>query len=624
MSAATPDATMASIDAACRRRGGAYSQYSCKVVSWDDVSRGMGTGGSLSAYGPNITDTYLKSKNGVKLFTVRPDNWNEKLGTVSASQVALITGNHKFGSSGLAPTTLRDVLKQAGTFGSYAGLDASKDLSHDVLDQQCSIRFQTTFLPVSAQLGGRETLEFATEAHNYQTRSDTDPRNLVLLSTTQGVAFQVDGAAGSKLFHHHVDAAGKVHRHWLEAERTAHQVGGAQTETLAEQADALARGKATACVIGPQCMGTRFNVLMTVQVPLKQQMPSPRAGVFGCAGFGGGCLFGGPAGQAAFGAAPKAAAPKAPAAFGAAMTGSIGTVPLSPTGIANAARVSYGSEHDVWSGLTGYAKTPVRHESEHITITIVLYNVVAGGVPSEADVAAAIDDLERLYAACAADRRAAIAFANAPVASPWAPATADPALAVTSTPNPFLPPLPRPAAVLGGSCFPRPNPPPLPIGSVPAKPFSDVPSDVLSHHLPRTYEGFMYVHELGMHLLNQPTATHAQLSEAFALFRLASEIHTQYAGVPSPSSLYNLACCCSRSATLTGQSQTSPTGPGILCRTAEECVDMACLWLRVAIASGYHDHAHLKADGDLHAVRAARAGKFATAVQMAEALATGV
>ena len=97
----------------------------------------------------------------------------------------------------------------------------------------------------------------------------------MLLSTTQGVAFQVDGAAGSKLFHHHVDAAGKVHRHWLEAERTAHQVGGAQTETLAEQADALARGKATACVIGPQCMGTRFNVLMTVQVPLKQHTHPP-------------------------------------------------------------------------------------------------------------------------------------------------------------------------------------------------------------------------------------------------------------------------------------------------------------------------------------------------------------
>jgi len=63
---------------------------------------------------------------------------------------------------------------------------------------------------------------------------------------------------------------------------------------------------------------------------------------------------------------------KAQAAFGAAMTGSIGTAPLSPTGIANAARVSYGSEHDVWSGLTGYAKTPVRHESEHLLTA--LYN----------------------------------------------------------------------------------------------------------------------------------------------------------------------------------------------------------------------------------------------------------
>lgn len=34
----------------------------CQVVSWDDVSRGT-VGGSLSCWGANITDTYLKSKN---------------------------------------------------------------------------------------------------------------------------------------------------------------------------------------------------------------------------------------------------------------------------------------------------------------------------------------------------------------------------------------------------------------------------------------------------------------------------------------------------------------------------------------------------------------------------------
>ena len=163
--AATPDATMASINTACRRRGGVYSHYSCKAVSWDDVSRSVGAFG-LSTVGPNITDTYLKSKNGERLFTVRPDNWNEKLGTVSASQVALITGNHQHGSTGLVPITLADVLKQAGKFGGYAGLEGLKDLSNDALDQKCSIRFQTTFLPVEAQPGGREAIEFATEAYN--------------------------------------------------------------------------------------------------------------------------------------------------------------------------------------------------------------------------------------------------------------------------------------------------------------------------------------------------------------------------------------------------------------------------------------------------------------------------
>merc|ERR1712167_510619 len=59
-------------------------------------------------------------------------------------------------------------------------------------------------------------------------------------------------------------------------------------------------------------------------------------------------------------------------------------------GSANAARVSRGSEVDTWKGLT--KKTPVRNPAEHITVTVVLYFTVANGVPSEADVLAAIDD----------------------------------------------------------------------------------------------------------------------------------------------------------------------------------------------------------------------------------------
>ena len=51
-----------------------------------------------------------------------------------------------------------------------------------------------------------------------------------------------------------------------------------------------------------------------------------------------------------------------------------------------------------WSGLA--VKAPKRSGSEHITVTVVLYNTVAGGVPSAADVTAAVDDMEALYASC--------------------------------------------------------------------------------------------------------------------------------------------------------------------------------------------------------------------------------
>merc|ERR1712097_106262 len=70
----------------------------------------------------------------------------------------------------------------------------------------------------------------------------------------------------------------------------------------------------------------------------------------------------------------------------------------SKIGSACAARVSRGTEVDTWKGLT--VKEPKRHSSEHVTCTVVIYNAISGGVPSQADVVAAIDDLEQLYCAC--------------------------------------------------------------------------------------------------------------------------------------------------------------------------------------------------------------------------------
>eukprot|EP00435_Cladocopium_sp_Y103_P076041 s5_g74.t1 len=403
-------ATMRAINESCHRKGGHYAGYTCQVVSWDDVSRGETVNG-LSCWGSNITDTYLKSRtSGTPLFTLRSANWNERLGVVSAERVAVVAGGRGGDAGALRPVTLKRVLQELGHHGSYAGLAKDSNLYVPETDVQCSIRFQTTFLPVEAAEGEQGKLEFATEAYNYHTLRDDDPRNLVLLCTTQGMAVQQDGRGTTRLFHHALDEAGKIHRYWLEAEESEHKVGGAQPESAAERAAALRRKKATSSVIGIEEMGQRFNVLMTIQVPLQQK-------------------------------ATLARQPCAESLLKSVSVEKDGQITVTTTsyycqedtsgaqkyllnlscddrrarsrsrcrgstrGRSSAARVSRGTEHDVWPGLS--VKSPKRKSDEHVTITVVMYHALRGGVPCTEDVTAAIDDLEALYAACSANGRLA-------------------------------------------------------------------------------------------------------------------------------------------------------------------------------------------------------------------------
>uniref|UniRef100_A0A7S3F704 Uncharacterized protein n=1 Tax=Haptolina ericina TaxID=156174 RepID=A0A7S3F704_9EUKA len=399
MTASVPE-TMRAINEAL-----AGSEYECQTVSWDDVQRGT-VGGGVSCWGGNITDTRLWEKNGQMLYTVRTQNWNEKLGSVSADEIALMAGGVE-ANSPPRPATLSDFLKSIGSHGGYAGMANATDLSNKDLDAKVSIRFQTTFLPVPDERLG--ALEFAPEMYNYQTRDDADPKNLLLLCTTQGSAIQQDGAGAKKLFHHAVDPTavkGEVCRYWFEAERTAHKVGGAQKETAEEKADALLRGKAMSAVIGTRAMGTRFNVLMTIQVPLEQKpmtmlMCQPEAWAsddeylddecdeawahklsINCLSTVSSCADVGDV--SGFAAIRRHSCPT--------------FLPAIKRGNANAARVSRGSLHDKWPGLS--MTTPKRDATQHVTVTVVIYNTVTGGVPGAEDVRAAIDDMEELYRAC--------------------------------------------------------------------------------------------------------------------------------------------------------------------------------------------------------------------------------
>jgi len=422
---------MKAINEALRAAGGAAAGYSCKTVSWDDASRGTTASGGISCWGRNITDVRLAARDGTPLYVVRPDNWNEKLGVLPSSEIACVAADlagatESAGSQGLRPVRLCDLLKNAGKVGAYAGLDADKDLYSAEADSKVSVRFQTTFLPVGSE--AKSSLEFATEAYNYQTTDNNDPKNLLLLCTSQGVAMQTDGRGSQKLLLHKVQPGGAaIHRCWLEAEKSRHKVGGAQVESAAEKADALARNKATAAVIGTRAMGTRFNVLMTVQVPLKQKPPPqrrPRGFVSAC-GFGGDDgdgedrCYPGSMKQSKGGSMKQSKGVVAQeskgvvaqqfkgvggggGAFGGAFCGGGARyAAASSNGTAQAARVSRGSVFDTnWGGLGN--KNPLRAEGEHLTATIVFYNTISGGTPTPEDVLAAVQDMEELYAACTA------------------------------------------------------------------------------------------------------------------------------------------------------------------------------------------------------------------------------
>eukprot|EP00439_Symbiodinium_sp_Y106_P035900 s2997_g4.t1 len=138
-------------------------------------------------------------------------------------------------------------------------------------------------------------------------------------------------------------------------------------ETAEERADALRRGKATSSVIGIKAMGKRFNVLMTIQVPVKQRASSAAKYMMDL--------------------------------------GSKSTVTYGAGG--EIIEIEAGAEGGPVEAAPPGSREPKRHDSEHVTITVVVYNVVKGGVPSTEDVINAIDDLEKLYSACSGNARLA-------------------------------------------------------------------------------------------------------------------------------------------------------------------------------------------------------------------------
>lgn len=428
--AASREEVRAAIDAAAAGTG-----FSCKQVGWEDVQRGV-TAGVLSSYGPNIADVRLVERDanapsaapfgaGEKqpLYVVRSDNYNERIATVDATQIAVVTRGTA--AEAPRPITLRALLRDFGEHAAYAGCERATSLLAEERDATVTVRFQTVFLPVAntaAGVAAQQKTEFATEVFSYQTHDASDPRNMLVLCTSQGASVQQDVPGRGRVFHHEVETAasaaapGKIHRYWLEAEASRFAVGGAQEETPEEAAAAVARGRAAATCIGIEAMGRRFNAQLLVQVPLAQkERPARGYSEYGAYTLGGSTpnTMGGiyeecesmteSLAPACHNQLQTQMVPMAQAAsFSFGSRSGPAPAPAPAVGKSTAARVSRGTEHDTWNGLT--ARAPRRDATQHVTITVTTYQTVEG-VPSAADVQAAIADLFALYAACKTDRR---------------------------------------------------------------------------------------------------------------------------------------------------------------------------------------------------------------------------
>ena len=121
-----------SLRSTASRRG-----YSVTAVSWEDCSRGWTPGGALSTGGSNITDVRIADREKVPIYTLRAENYNERVAFARTPDIALVVGNEtKESQKVLRSTNLKTYLEQAGTFGSYAHVPPLTSLSAPALDER--------------------------------------------------------------------------------------------------------------------------------------------------------------------------------------------------------------------------------------------------------------------------------------------------------------------------------------------------------------------------------------------------------------------------------------------------------------------------------------------------------
>jgi hypothetical protein len=229
-------------------------------VLWEDTGRWEG-----SSVGPNISDVTieveLKSARGGRatrtalMPVLRHPNFSDKTGDVPLDSIRLPVGNHAASSDGLQhEVTLREFLASPQLFMSKP--QAGRIKKGTLLaprDSHALVSAQSTFLPIPQD--GQAT--FWPVIFNYQS-TQKNPAVLTLLVTRQGTSMTVidnardtlDGSWGQRLF---------FNKNGERAPLTAERLSRVQANGVTSNGEAASS------------LGEDANVLMIIQVPLKQR-----------------------------------------------------------------------------------------------------------------------------------------------------------------------------------------------------------------------------------------------------------------------------------------------------------------------------------------------------------------
>jgi len=330
-------------------------------VMWEDTGRWEG-----SSVGPNISDVTIEVEADPRTHArylmpvIRYDNFTDKTGDVKLDKLFIPVGNQDGGK--LKTISLKQLLDDPAA---YMSLPRKGRIKHGSLlaerDSHVLVSAQHAFLPVPKD--GKAT--FWPVIFNYQSYPE-NPAVLTLLVTRQGTSMTIvdnerdtisdGGSWGQRLFFNH---------------------DGQKAPLIAERLKDVKSKGTTANGEDASTLGDDANLLMIVQVPLKQKAPPRRVYE----------AYGDDESALAPSAAGSAAGAPAPATKSAARRGRGSDVDVAVLG--------HGDDQGPFTELDGL--TIERDPRFPIRVTVQFYQATSNGVVERGDIDRMADQIAKVY-----------------------------------------------------------------------------------------------------------------------------------------------------------------------------------------------------------------------------------